>query len=348
MSSAIIFSASSDQTDRDQPLHVTAMARSSSDTEPEEVPARSPTPLLDLLRENSHTIEASQKASTQSSFEGNVHHCQVDDGRGRSVGAEGRLRAWSPSRRCPASLWTDVHRKRSYETFNVNVDHGRMRVLVAEDEEAIRDLLARGLTENGYVVDEAATGSDALHLLRIYRYSAAILDWRMPDMAGIDVVRAARRLGVDVPVLMVTARDALRDRVEGLDAGADDYLVKPFEFDELLARLRAVLRRPARGPIATFEIADLVIESATKRVLVGDREVDLSPKEFAILLLLMSQAPAAVPMREIAQQIWPDESRLVGSNTIHVHIGRIKKKIGRAKVRITTVRGQGFRVEASR
>jgi DNA-binding response OmpR family regulator len=147
---------------------------------------------------------------------------------------------------------------------------------------------------------------------------------------------------------MVTARDALRDRVEGLDAGADDYLVKPFEFDELLARLRAVLRRPARGPLATFEIADLVIESATRRALVGDREVDLSPKEFAILQLLMSQAPAAVPMRDIARQVWPDESRLVGSNTIHVHIGRLKKKIGRANVRLITVRGQGFRLEACR
>lgn len=222
-----------------------------------------------------------------------------------------------------------------------------MRVLVAEDDAAIRDLLARGLTENGYVVDEAVTGSDGLHLLRVYRYSAAILDWRLPDMEGIDVVRAARRFGVDVPVLMVTARDGLRDRIEGLDAGADDYLVKPFEFDELLARLRAVLRRPARGPLATYQVADLVIEPAVKRVLVGNQEVDLSPKEFAILQLLMSQAPATIAMRDIAGQVWPDDSRLIGSNTIHVHISRIKKKIGRAKVRLVTVRGQGFRLEDS-
>jgi len=114
-----------------------------------------------------------------------------------------------------------------------------MRLLVAEDEALVRDLLVRGLSESGYIVDAAGTGADALHLLRIYRYAAAIIDWRMPEMTGVDVVRAARRAHFDLPVLMLTARDAVADRVEGLDAGADDYLVKPFEFDELLARLRA-------------------------------------------------------------------------------------------------------------
>jgi len=195
-----------------------------------------------------------------------------------------------------------------------------MRVLVAEDEDPIRDLLARGLSENGYVVDAAATGGDALHLLRIYRYAAAVIDWRMPEMTGVDVIRAARRLGHDVPVLMLTARDALRDRVEGLDAGADDYLVKPFEFDELLARLRALLRRPARGSLASFEMGGLLVDSATRRVSVEGEEVDLTPKEFAVLELLMSRAPALVTISEIALQVWADETQLVGANTIHVHI----------------------------
>jgi DNA-binding response OmpR family regulator len=222
-----------------------------------------------------------------------------------------------------------------------------MRVLVAEDEGPIRDLLSRGLAENGYVVDAAATGGDALHLLRIYRYAAAVIDWRMPEMTGIDVIRGARRLGLDVPVLMLTARDALRDRVEGLDAGADDYLVKPFEFDELLARLRALLRRPARGSLASFEMGGLVVDLATRCVSLEGKEVDLTPKEFAMLELLISRAPALVTVREIAQQVWTDESRLVGSNAIHVHIGRLKRKLSHGKVRIVTVRGQGFRLETA-
>lgn len=222
-----------------------------------------------------------------------------------------------------------------------------MRVLVAEDEGPIRDLLARGLTENGYVVDAATTGGDALHYLRIYRYAAAVIDWRMPEVTGIDVIRDARRLGLDVPVLMLTARDTLRDRVEGLDAGADDYLVKPFEFDELLARLRALLRRPARGSLARFEMGGLVIDPATRRVSHEGKEIDLTPKEFAMLELLTSRAPALVTLREIAQQVWTDESRLVGSNAIHVHIGRLKRKLSHSRVRIVTVRGQGFRLETA-
>jgi len=220
-----------------------------------------------------------------------------------------------------------------------------MRLLVAEDEDPIRDLLARGLNENGYVVDAAPTGGDAIHLLRIYRYAAAVIDWRMPEMAGVDVIRAARRLGLDVPVLMLTARDALRDRVEGLDAGADDYLVKPFEFDELLARLRALLRRPARGSLASFEMDGLVVDSATRRVSMEGEAVDLTPTEFAILELLISRAPALVTVREIALQVWTDESRLIGSNTIHVHMGRLKRKLSHGKACIATVRGQGFRLE---
>src|SRR5262249_27775588 len=238
-----------------------------------------------------------------------------------------------------------------------------------------------------YVVDAAATGGDALHLLRIYRYAAAGIDWRMPEMTGGDVIRAARRLGHDVPglmltgrdalrdrgwgldagagaylgkpsgaarrlghdvpVLMLTARDALRDRVEGLDAGADDYLVKPFEFDELLARLRALLRRPARGSLASFEMGGLLVDSATRRVSVEGEEVDVTPKEFAVLELLMTPAPGLVTIREIGVQVWADESQLIGANTIHVHMGRLKRKLSHGKVRIVTVRGHGFRLEAA-
>jgi two-component system OmpR family response regulator len=221
-----------------------------------------------------------------------------------------------------------------------------MRLIVVDDEVSIRDLLARGLGEAGYVVDTAGSGADALHLLRMYEYAIAVIDWRMPDMSGVDVIRAARASHRELPVLMLTARDGLRDRVEGLDAGADDYLVKPFEFDELLARLRALLRRPLRGPLKTFEFGDLVLDQATRRASVRGRTVELSPKELTILELLMSRVPATVSTREIGLHAWEDDTELVGSNTIHVHIGRLRHKLTGANVRLVTVRGQGIRLEA--
>jgi DNA-binding response OmpR family regulator len=222
-----------------------------------------------------------------------------------------------------------------------------MRLLVAEDDDAVRDLLVRGLSESGYTIDEVATGGDALHLLRLYDYAAAIIDWRMPEMTGIDVIQAARRERIGLPILMLTARDALGDRVQGLDVGADDYLVKPFEFDELLARLRAVLRRPPRGPLRMFQLGGLALNQSTRQASVRGRGLHLSPKEFAILEVLMSHAPATVAVRAIGLQAWEDDSSLVGSNTIHVHMGRLKRKLAGAGVRIATVRGQGFRIEAA-
>jgi len=241
-----------------------------------------------------------------------------------------------------------VQRRAFMKTSQSAEDDGQVRLLVAEDEGPIRDLLVRGLSEAGYVVDSAENGGDALHLLRLYDYAAAVIDWRMPEMTGVEVIRAARTQHIAVPVLMLTARDALSDRVEGLDAGADDYLVKPFEFDELLARLRALLRRRARGPLGTFELADLALDQGTRRASIGGKDVELSPKEFAILELLISRAPDLVPVRQIALGVWEDDSRLVGSNTIHVHMGRLKRKLSHARARIVTVRGQGFRLEPIR
>ena len=220
-----------------------------------------------------------------------------------------------------------------------------MRLLVAEDEALVRDLLVRGLSESGYVVDAAGTGADALHLLRMYSYEAAIIDWRMPEMTGVDLIKAARQAHLQLPVLMLTARDALSDRVEGLDAGADDYLVKPFEFDELTARLRALLRRSTRGPFKTLELGNLALDQGTRRATIQGQTAYLSRKEFGILELLLSRHPAAVSLREIGLHVWEDDSLLIGSNTIHVHIGRLKRKLAIASIRIVTVRGQGFRLE---
>src|SRR5208282_3970081 len=141
-----------------------------------------------------------------------------------------------------------------------------MRILLAEDDEALRSVLERGLKKAGYVVDGVADGSDALAYLRSYEYEVAILDWRMPVVSGIDVLRSLRRSGVRVPVLMLTARDMPADRVLGLDEGADDYMVKPFDFPELLARLRALQRRPTDLHPPELSVSDLVYEAATRSV----------------------------------------------------------------------------------
>src|SRR5438874_549306 len=139
-----------------------------------------------------------------------------------------------------------------------------MRLLLAEDDRAVLSILVRGLEEEGYVLDSVERGDDALHMLRLYDYSAAILDWRMPGLAGDEVVRQARKLNITTPVLMLTARDTVDDKVAGLDSGADDYLVKPVVFEELLARIRALLRRPRAGGAALLEIGSQVLDPAAR------------------------------------------------------------------------------------
>src|SRR5947209_11993441 len=140
-----------------------------------------------------------------------------------------------------------------------------MRVLIAEDDPGVRSVRARGLSEEGYVCDTAAQGDDALHLLRIYDYAVAVLDWRMPGLTGEQVAREARKLKIRTPILMLTARDTTADKVQGLDAGADDYLVKPFQFEELLARLRALLRRPVGVEEPVLGRGDLELDPARRR-----------------------------------------------------------------------------------
>src|SRR5215471_2254052 len=178
-----------------------------------------------------------------------------------------------------------------------------MRLLIAEDDPRLSALLRRGLTENGYVVDAAARGDDALHLLAIYDYAAAVLDWRMPGLDGIEVIRAARSRRIAVPVLVLTARDGLADRVDALDAGADDYLVKPFQFPELLARLRALQRRPAVLP-PVLELGGVRLDPAARRVTCAGVEVRLTPIELSLLELLLRRHPAMTSRGLIAQHLW--------------------------------------------
>jgi len=219
-----------------------------------------------------------------------------------------------------------------------------MRVLVAEDDAALRSVLERGLRENGYVVDAVVDGESALSHLRAYDYEVAILDWRMPKISGLDVVERARRRGDRTPVLMLTARDTTSDRIAGLNSGADDYLVKPFDFGELLARLRALQRRPALTVEPVLECGDLVFDPATREVTVAGATVVLTSTEMGLLEILLRRAPSVVTRRAMAVQVWDDEADAVGSNTIDVHVGRLRAKIADSTARIETVRGTGYRL----
>ena len=215
---------------------------------------------------------------------------------------------------------------------------------MAEDDSALRSVLERGLRESGYVVDAVADGEAALGFLRIYEYEVAILDWRMPQQSGLDVLREVRRRGSPLPILMLTARDSAGDRVTGLDEGADDYLVKPFDFGELLARLRALQRRPPAVQPPRLKIGDVELDPAAREVLIRERRPALTSTELGILEVLMRRSPGVADRRSIAQHVWDNEADAFGSNTIDVHLARLRSKLAGGGVRIETVRGVGYRI----
>jgi DNA-binding response OmpR family regulator len=219
-----------------------------------------------------------------------------------------------------------------------------MRVLVAEDDRGLRDVLARGLRENGYVVDAVADGEAAMRFLRSYDYAVAVLDWRMPEVSGLEVLQWMRRHESPAAVLMLTARDAPADRVTGLDQGADDYLIKPFDFSELLARMRALQRRPRALQAPQLVVGDLRFDPSTRDVQVGTRRPALTATELGILEMLMRHSPAVVQRRLIAQHVWEHEADAMGSNTIDVHLARLRSKLAGGLVCIETVRGVGYRI----
>lgn len=221
-----------------------------------------------------------------------------------------------------------------------------MRLLLVEDDEALLSVLARGLREHGYVLDVAVRGDDALHLMRLYDYAAAIVDWRLPGLPGDELVRRARGLGVSTGILMLTARDATEDKVSGLDAGADDYLVKPVDFPELLARLRALLRRPREVEPPVLTVGSLRLDPSSRTVSLQGRPLQLTAREFAIAELLMRRSPALVNRLTIARQVWEDETEATASNTIDVHVAHLRRKLAGAEVQLLTVRGAGYRLVA--
>jgi DNA-binding response OmpR family regulator len=222
-----------------------------------------------------------------------------------------------------------------------------LRLLVVEDDPRLRAVLARGFESNGYFVDTAATGENALELLEFTDYAVLIVDWRLPGLSGLDLVKNVRLRRLSCAVLMLTARDASTDRINGLDAGADDYLVKPFDFGELLARVRALQRRPASRDGRALRRGQLVLDPATHEVVADGLTLHLSGTEFRILELLMLRAPEVVDRRLIAQHAWKDETDPIGSNAIDVRMARLRAKLAGSGAEILTVRGAGYRLAES-
>lgn len=222
-----------------------------------------------------------------------------------------------------------------------------MRVLVAEDDEGLRSVLERGLRENGYAVDTTADGEQALRYLDTYEYEVAILDWRMPKLSGLEVIRRLRLRGSALPVLMLTARDAASDRVAGLDEGADDYLVKPFDFSELLARVRALQRRGEAMQSLVIEVGNLQLDTVTREVSVGSLRPRLTATELSLLEILMHRSPAVVSRRSIALAVWNEEADALGSNTLDVHLARLRAKLTASGAKIEAVRAVGYRIVAT-
>jgi two-component system OmpR family response regulator len=220
-----------------------------------------------------------------------------------------------------------------------------MRILVVEDELKMAGLLRRGLVEEGYAVDVLGNGADAIWAATENPYDAIVLDLMLPDMGGIDVCRQLRERGLWAPVLMLTARDAIADRVTGLDSGADDYLTKPFAFGELFARLRALLRRgPAERP-AILEVGDLALDPAARTVTRAGVRVDLTAREFALLELLLRHSGEVLSRSRILEHVW-DFAYDGDSNLVDVYIRYLREKIDRpfGRQSIETVRGSGYRL----
>lgn len=222
-----------------------------------------------------------------------------------------------------------------------------MRLLLVEDDTRIARFVAKGLREQSYAVDVAASGEEALYQAAINTYDLLILDVMIPAPDGFAVCRELRKSGQRMPILMLTARDAVEDRISGLDHGADDYLTKPFEFRELLARLRALLRRTGRLQPAKLAVADLVIDTVGQNVSRGGRMISMTAKEYALVEFLARNAGRVVGRAEIAEHVW-DEEFDPFSNLIEVYVNRVRRKIDAdsAHPLLHTRRGAGYVLSA--
>lgn len=220
-----------------------------------------------------------------------------------------------------------------------------MRILLVEDEPRVADLLARGLREAGYVPDWSTTGEEALERLKGSEYEVVVLDLGLPGMDGFDVLSALRSSGDATPILILTARDAREDVVRGLDLGADDYLIKPFDFTELTARLRAIARRAAAAGAPRLRYGDLELDRLRREVWRGSRRVDLTPTEFRILDALMDAEGGVVGRNDLLARVWGYDFD-PGTSVVEVHLTNLRRKLetGGQKRVVQTVRGEGYRL----
>lgn len=218
-----------------------------------------------------------------------------------------------------------------------------MRILVVEDEKDLNRIITKTLTKSGYTVDSCLDGNEVEHYLAGAEYDAILMDVMLPGKDGFTIVGQMRDRGVDTPVLFLTARDSVADRVTGLDLGGDDYLVKPFDFEELLARLRAMTRKHAGNRSNVFTLADLTVDTRRQRVERGGREIKLLPKEFAILEHLIRNKGAVISREQLEDRIWNYEYS-GSSNNVDVYMSKLRKKLdeGYDTKLIYTVRGAGW------
>jgi DNA-binding response OmpR family regulator len=218
-----------------------------------------------------------------------------------------------------------------------------MRILVTEDEKDLADALAKGLERQGYAVDVAYDGEGALRLAEVNNYDLLVLDLNLPKVDGMEVCRRLRDSGSSIGILMLTARAGLGDRVNGLDQGADDYLVKPFHFPELLARVRSILRREGEQRKLILRVGDLVLDPNAHRVSFRDNHVALTAKEFGILEYLMRNVGCVVSQEDLLEHVWSEDANLF-TQSIKVHINNLRKKLDAAggEGLISTIKGKGY------
>ncbi len=218
-----------------------------------------------------------------------------------------------------------------------------MKILVVEDEESLNEVIVKHLKKQGYSVDSCLTGDDVSYYLDMSEYDAVLLDVMLPGKTGWEILREMRADGNDTPVMMLTARDSVEDKVKGLDEGADDYLTKPFSFEELLARIRMITRKRAGKHTNVYKFEDLTVDSGAKTVERGGEMIDLSAKEFALLELLIMNKGMVLSRETIEEHLWDYEYE-GASNMVDVYIRYLRKKIdeNHARKLIQTVRGQGY------
>lgn len=221
----------------------------------------------------------------------------------------------------------------------------RVKILVIEDDAKTAQAIRRGLEAEGYEAFVARTGEEGFFQVNDGAFDLIVLDWMLPGRDGIEILKALRSRGAKPPVLLLTARDTVEDRVTGLDGGADDYLVKPFAFAELLARIRALLRRTAQEDVLLKQVGDLTLDIQSRRIWRADQEIALTPREFDLLVYLMRYEGQVVTRQMLAQDVWREPNRATPlDNVIDVHLAHLRKKVdeGRGTKLIQTVRGVGF------